>query len=265
MFKKYFSLVLLTLFSLSVFGQSDGIPDRPNPPRLVNDLTGGFLTASEQQQLEQKLSNFANKTSNQIAIVIVNDVNGMEAWDYATRLGQKWGIGQAKFDNGIVILITTGGGQGQRDYRIQTGYGLEGALPDLTCRQIEENELLPDLKAGNYYRALDKTTDALMAIAQGEYNSDQYGAKHKKQTGGKSRMAFWLLIAIIFIIISIKRGGGRGGRGRGGLSMGSSFLLGSLLGGSRGFGGGSSGGFGGGGFGGFGGGGFGGGGAGGKW
>jgi uncharacterized protein len=264
MFKKYFSFVLLALFSLSVFGQSDGIPDRPSPPRLVNDLTGGFLTASEQQQLEQKLSNFANKTSNQIAIVIVNDVNGIEAWDYATRLGQKWGIGQAKFDNGIVILITTGGGQGQRDYRIQTGYGLEGALPDLTCRQIEENELLPDLKAGNYFRALDKTTDALMAIAQGEYNSDQYGAKHKK-SGGKSRMAFWLIIAIIFIIISIRRGGGRGGRGRGGLSMGSSFLLGSLLGGGRGFGGGSSGGFGGGGFGGFGGGGFGGGGAGGKW
>ena len=263
MFRKYLSFLLLSVISFgSVAG--DGIPERPNPPRLVNDLSStGFLNSSEQQLLERKLTAFANETSNQIAIVIVDDVGGMEAWDYATRLGQKWGIGQAKFDNGIVILITTGGGQGQRDYRIQTGYGLEGALPDLTCRQIEENELLPDLKAGNYYRALDKTTDALMAIAKGEYSSDQYGAKHKKK-GDKSRMGLFLIIAIIFIIMAIRRGGG-GGRGRGGLSMGSGFLLGSMLGGRGGFGGGSSGGFGGGGFGGFGGGGFGGGGAGGKW
>lgn len=247
---------MIVLFStLLISAQSDVIPPRPSPPRLVNDLTSsGFLSASESERLEQKLEAFANQTSNQIAIVIVNDVGGMEAWDYATRLGQKWGIGQAKFDNGIVILITTGGSQGQRDYRIQTGYGLEGAIPDLTCRQIEENELLPDLKAGNYYAALDKTTDALMAIAKGEYNSEQYGAKHQR-SGGRSRTGLILIIIIIFIIISIRRGGG--GRGRGGLSMGSGFLLGSMLGGRGGFGGG--------GFGGFGGGGFGGGGAGGKW
>lgn len=263
MLKKYFSLFAIALMSvLSISAQSDGIPERPNPPRLVNDLSStGFLSPSEIQQLEQKLQKFANETSNQIAVVIVDDIAGMEAWDYASRLGHKWGIGQAKFDNGVVILIKPTGGEGQRDLAIQVGYGLEGAIPDLTTKRIRENEMYPYMKNGENFKALDKGTDVLMALASGEYSSDQYGQK-KGKGRSRSNIAILLIIAVIFIIISIKRGGG--GRGRGGLSMGTGFLLGSMLGG-RGFGGGSSGGFGGGGFGGFGGGGFGGGGSSGKW
>jgi uncharacterized protein len=258
MFKKYFSLITIALFSaLSIHAQSDGIPERPNPPRLVNDLSSsGFLSSSEKERLEQKLQAFANETSNQIAVVIVDDVGGMEPWDYASRLGHKWGIGQAKFDNGVVVLVSVN----TRDLSIQVGYGLEGAIPDLTTKKIREEEMNSHLKKGENYQALDKGTDVLMSLAKGEYSSDQYG----KKKGGRSKgsIAVLLIIAVIFIIISIKRGGGRGGRG--GLSMGSGFLLGSLLGGRGGFGG-SSGGFGGGGFGGFGGGGFGGGGSSGKW
>lgn len=259
MLKKYTSLFMMFLFAAStVFAQSDrDIPERPNPPRLVNNMSStGFLSSDEVDRLEQKLEAFANKTSNQIAIIIVDDLAGLEPYDYATRLGQKWGIGQSKSDNGIVILIKPTGGEGQRKYFIAPGYGLEGAIPDLTCRQIEENELLPNLKAGNYYKALDQTTDVLMSIAQGEYNSDAYGAKHK--SAGKWKIGLLLLIFIIFILISIKRGGGRGGNG---MSMGTGFFLGSMMGGGRGFGGGGSSG----GFGGFGGGGFGGGGSGGSW
>lgn len=263
MFKKYIAFLLISVCTaLSLSAQSDGLPDRPNPPRLVNDLSGtNFLTRAEQDRLEQKLQAFANETSNQIVVVITDDLGGLEAWDYAARLGHKWGVGQAKFDNGVVILIKPTGGEGQRDYYIATGYGLEGAIPDLTCRQIEQNELVPELKAGNYYEALDKTTDAIISLAKGEYNSDQYGAKHKNSRGGW-KTALLILVIVILIIRMISRGG-RGGRG--GLSMGSGFFLGSMLGGRGGFGGGSSGGFGSGGFGGFGGGGFGGGGSGGKW
>jgi uncharacterized protein len=126
---------------------------------------------------------------------------------------------------------------------------------------IEEEELIPNLKVGDYYGALDQTTNVLMSLAKGEYNSDQYGAKHKKKGVDKWKLALMLIVFIIFIIISIKRGG-KGGRG--GFTMGSTgMFFGPRFGGGGwggGFGGGSSGGFGG-----FGGGGFGGGGAGGKW
>lgn len=250
-------LFFFLFFSATIFGQSDGIPERPSPPRLVNNLSKefpDFISSSEQSQLENKLAAFANETSNQIVVVIVDDIGGTEPWDYATRLGQKWGAGQSKQDNGVVVLIKPTGGKGQRKVHIAVGYGLEGAIPDATANQISDNELGPGLASGNYYEAIDKTVDVLMALAKGEYNSDAYGKKSK-------RFPKQIIIPIILIILFIIFRSSRGGRGGGGMSMGTGFLLGSMFrGGGGGFGGGSSGGFGG-----FGGGGFGGGGAGGSW
>jgi len=254
MLKKYFSFLFI-LFSLAVVAHSDGIPERPSPNRLVNNLSKefpDFISSSQQSQLENKLAAFANETSNQIVVVIVDDIGGTEPWDFATRLGQKWGAGQSKADNGIIVLIKPTGGKGQRKVHIAVGYGLEGAIPDATANQISDNELGPGLASGNYYEAIDKTVDVLMALAKGEYNSDAYAKKSKK-------FPKQIIIPIILIILFIIFRSSRGGRGGGGMSMGTGFLLGSIFSGGGG-GGGSSGGFGG-----FGGGGFGGGGSGGSW
>lgn len=250
-------LFLFSFFLLSSFAQSDGIPERPNPPKLVNNFSAtDFLSPGEAQQLEQKLEAFSDSTSNQILIVIIDDLGGQEPWAFATELGNKWGAGQAKFDNGIVILIKPTGGKGERKYFIAIGKGLEGAIPDLTCRQIEQKELLPYLKSGNAYEGLDRTTNVLMALAKGEYNSDEYAKKAQK------KLPIGIIIPLILIILFIIYRSSKGGND-GGLTMGAAgFILGNVLGGRRGggFGGGSSGGFGG-----FGGGGFGGGGSGGNW
>jgi uncharacterized protein len=258
--KRYITL-FLCLLSGFVFSQSDKyIPEKPEPPRLVNNLSvqmPDFLSKGEEKALEDKLEKFANETSNHIVIVIVDSMAGLEAYDFATRLGQKWGVGQEKLDNGIIILIKPTGGEGQRDYFIATGYGLEGAIPDLTCRQIEEKELVPNLKNGDYYKALDQTTDVLMSLAKGEYNSDAYGKKVKGNSiGGNGIKALLIIIIIIFVLVRMFGGGGRGGMTMGG---------GGIFFGGGGFGGGFGGGGSSGGFGGFGGGGFGGGGSGGKW
>ncbi len=255
MFKKYFFLVFLSLLtSTLVFSQKDDIPESTN--KLVNNFSQefpNFISEQEEEILEQKLVAFSKATSNQIVIVIVDDLNGYEPVEYATEIGEKWKVGQEKEDNGIVILIKPTGGKNERKYFIATGKGLEGAIPDAICRQIEDNELLPNLKKGDYYAALDQTTDVLMSLAKGEYNSKTYSKKHK--SGSLLRTIIIIVIVIIFFIISSKRGGGGNGytMGAGGIFFG-----------SGGFGGRSSGG-GGGGFGGFGGGGFGGGGSGGSW
>ena len=263
MLKKYFTFFFLLVFSsLRVFAQSmtyEGIPDKPNPPVLVNNLSKempDFLSSTETSQLEKKLVDFANQTSNQIVIVIVDDIAGLEPWDFATRLHQKWGVGHEKEDNGIVILIKPTGGQGQRKIHISIGYGLEGVIPDATANQIVENEIVPDFKNGNYYQALNKATDVLMSLAKGEFDSNAYA---KKYSSGKFPRG--LIIPIVFLILLIIFRSNKGGGGRG-MSMGTGFLLGSMFrGGGNGWsGGGSSGGFGG-----FGGGGAGGGGAGGSW
>ncbi|MFL5763972.1 MAG: TPM domain-containing protein [Bacteroidia bacterium] len=252
MLKTYF-LSLLTFLSVTAFAQSsaDLVPDRPSPERLVNNLSKempDYLSSGEEDQLESKLENFSKQTSNQIAIVIVDDLNGLEPWDYATRLHQKWGIGQAKEDNGIVILIKPTGGRGERKVHISVGYGLEGAIPDATANRISDEQLIPGLANGEVYKTLDETTDILMGMAKGEYNSDKYSGKEKFP----KRWIIPLIFLILFIILRSRRGGGGGG----GISMGSALFF-----GGGGFGGGSSGG----GFGGFGGGGAGGGGAGGSW
>ena len=253
--KKVFLLICGLAMCLGTVAKIIGVPPRPNPPRLVNNLSvSGILTDEEISNLENKLQEFARATSNQIAIVIMDSLNGYEPAEFAPEIGQQWGIGQKKFDNGIVILVQPAA----HKMFIATGYGLEGAIPDATTEDIVQREIVPSFRAGNYYEGLNKATDVLMALAKGEYNYNDYAKQGNK---GNKETAFLIAIGIILLVFFIsRRGGGKGGYTIGGPGI---FFWGGGFGG-----GGSSGGFGGGGgggFGGFGGGGFGGGGAGGSW
>lgn len=258
--KKNFLVIFLLLSG--VFHSQ--VVQKPVPAKLYNNFSvefPDFLNSSEAAQLEEKLEVFSNETSNQICVVVVDDLNGMDAGEYAFKLGTEWGVGKGDKDNGIVILIKPTGSAGGRDLFIAVGYGLEGAIPDLATKRIREKEMQPFLKQGEYYKALDQGTDVLMKLAKGEINVKDYT---RKQKGKDSPIAALIVLVIIFIILRalFKGGGGGNTLGRAGRAM----FWGSMLGGGfGGRGGGSGGGFGGGGFGGFGGGGFGGGGSGGKW
>lgn len=234
------------------------IANRPVPQRLYNNLSKefpDFLNSEQAAQLEEKLEQFSNQTSNQICVVIVDDFNGLDAADYATRIVNEWGIGQKEANNGIVILVKPTGNDGGRDLFIAVGYGLEGAIPDLATKRIRENEMNPYLKKGDYFTALDKGTEKLMQLAKGEINVKDYVRQHKK--GNKLSTILIILILVFLIRAFFGGGGGNTYSGRGYRTYwGGGF--------GGGFGGGSSFG-GGGGFGGFGGGSSGGGGSGGKW
>lgn len=254
-------LFFLTFISINLisFGQDD-IPEAPNPPRLYNNFSTempDFLSASEAADLEQRLVNFAENTSNQIVVVVVDDLAGYEPSQYAAELGDKWKIGHEKEDNGIVILIKPSGGKGERKTFIATGRGLEGAIPDYTCNEIVENELLPNFKRGEFYKGITEAVNVLESLSKGEFNSDQYAKKNQKKD---SWVVIIIILGIIILVVFIisKRGGGGGGftMGAGGMFFGGGSYR-----SSGGWGGGSSGG----GFGGFGGGSFGGGGSGGSW
>ena len=259
-------LWIISLFiSLWAAGQDDVIPQRPSPPKLVNDLTGKFLTPEQAQALEYKLYRYDDSTSNQVAVVIVESLGGYSPDDFATELGREWGVGSKKNNNGVVILVSTGGGQGNRKVAIAVGYGLEGAIPDLSTNAIINTDIIPEFKAGNYYRGLDKATDDIIKAAAGRYKAPEgYGNRKGKGIG----IGAIIFLIIFFIILSSigKRGGGGGMMSRRGWgNFGAGWIIGSMMsGGSRG-GGWSGGGGSGGGFGGFGGGSFGGGGSSGSW
>lgn len=248
------------LLSPLLLAAQNGIPPRPSPPRLVNDFSKQSpFTAAQEDALEAKLEKFARETSNQIVVVIVDDLGGYDINGFSTEIIHGWGVGQAKLDNGIAVVIKPTGPENSRDVYIAVGYGLEGAIPDATAKQIVENEIIARFKSGDYYGGIDAGTNVLMKLAKGEIDAKNYG----KSTNRPNTNTIMIIIFIaIYLVVMIFRKGGRGGRG-GGYTIGGGGYYGGFGGG--GFGGGGFGGGGGGGFGGFGGGSSGGGGAGGKW
>ncbi len=256
-----FFLSLALVFAAGIArGQSGDFPPVSN--RLVNDYTN-TLSASEIQQLEQKLVAFDDSTSTQIAVVVMKSVGSYDIADYAVRLAQQWGIGSKEHDNGILLLVALG----DRAVTIQTGYGVEGAVPDIVAYRIIENEIKPAFRQEQYFVGIDRATDALMSYTKGEYTANP-------RDDGETGVSILLLIIIIVVVIAIfsKKGGGNSGEIMGRRGAADALWWMTMLesmnrgGGRGGFGGGSRGGFGGGGgFGGFGGGGFGGGGASGRW
>lgn len=254
-------LITLLLFIVSYY--SAAAQDFPaKPTKLVNDYTN-TLSASQLAQLEEKLVAFADSSSTQIAIAVLKSVGDYDINEYALELGRKWGVGQAGKNNGIMILVALG----DRKISIQTGYGLEGVLPDIYAKRIIENNIKPYFKSGDYFSGLEAGTDAIIKYTRGEYKNDNPKAKSK---GGGASSLLIIIIIVVVIIIILKRGGGGGGGSQviGSRGVADALFWSMLLGGGRGsgggWGGGSSGG-GGGGFGGFGGGSFGGGGSSGSW
>lgn len=257
--------ILVSIFLLlALFAQSQiekAIPDPPNPPRLVVDQTG-TLTPDQMQALESKLVAYDDSTSNQFIVVIIASTGDFDIAEYAFALGRKWGVGNKKNNNGVVILVA----KNDRKVFIAPGYGLEGAIPDITAKQIVEDIIVPNFKGSDFYGGLDQGTDALIAAAAGEYKAPPgYGNRGDKK--GFPLKGIIIVVIVIWLIVS--RMGGGGGRGgsfmsrRGFRSFRGPPIIWFPSGG--GSGGGGFGGGGGGGFGGFGGGSFGGGGAGGSW
>lgn len=246
---KRFLLLLLTVSFISANAQIEKeLPARPVPPKLVVDFTN-TLAEDQKAALEQKLVAFDDSTSTQIAVVLVETTGDRDIADYAVALGRAWGIGNKEFNNGVLLLIA----KNDRKIWIATGYGLEGALPDIIAKNIIENEIKPNFKGNDFYRGLDEGTDAIIKATKGEYDAPiNYG---RRKGNGKQGIPGIVVVIVVLIILSIfkRRGGGGGASG----------LLFFPMAGSS-FGGGRSSGSGGG-FGGFGGGSFGGGGAGGDW
>jgi uncharacterized protein len=259
--KRLLSIFILLLVSGSSFSQDKFDLEKllkEKPTRLVNDYTA-TLTSDQQQALENKLVAFDDSTSTQITVVIIPALSGNDISDYNVKLGRAWGVGGKEFSNGVVLLIA----KDDHKLNIATGYGVEGALPDITAKHIIDEVIVPNFKGDDYYRGIEEGTDAIIKAVKGEYQAPA-GYNSRKGKSGIGRIIFIIIMIIIFLAISGGKGGGGSFMSRRGFAA---WTIGNMLSGGGGRGGGWSGGGGssGGGFGGFGGGSFGGGGASGSW
>lgn len=248
----------MALWLAAVTAAMAQLPQRPEPQRLVNDLAG-LMSPDKVEALEDSLVRFSRSTSTQVTVVTVSSLEGRDIAEFAQELGEKWGVGDKKKDNGVVIIIKPKNDDGRGQAFIGTGYGLEGALPDITCTAIVRDKMIPHFKNNDYSAGIEAGAVAVMQAVRGEYSADG-------EDDDAALAALCLAIAAVFGVVVLvavfgssnnSQTGADGGHiSWGGLdAMGGSDHTSSSVGGIGGSGGISFGGFGGGHFGGGGGGG----------
>jgi len=231
---------------------SSAVAERPfpKPEGLVNDF-GRVISATYRQKIAAVANEVLRKTGTAIVIVTMPDIGGAEYNDYANRLYSAWGIGKKGEDKGVLVFVTVK----ERKMRIETGYGVEGILPDGLVGEIRDTYMIPSLRKNRFGEGILNGT---LAIAQviakdaGVRLTDASGISLPKKRK-QSRFTFlpFLILFIVFMFLPRRRGASwlfflpllmGGGRGYGSGSGGTGSSFGGFGGGFGGFGGGMSGG-----------------------
>ena len=256
------SLVVVVLMFISLVANAHyNNPVKPTAQTSVYDYSN-LLSAQEASNLEKKLIRYSDSTSTQIVVAIIDSTEGEYINYLATNWAQEWGIGDAKKDNGVFILLA----KNDRKISISTGYGVEHLLTDKMCSRIIQESIIPFFKKDDYYGGLDAGSTQVFKVLTGEFKA----TPQAHQKGIKFETVLFLIFIFFIIMIILSKSGKNKGNNSGGnhrtTSLLDVILLSSLGRGSFGGSSSSGGSFGSGGFGGgFGGGGFGGGGASGGW
>jgi uncharacterized protein len=213
----------------------------PKPDRYFNDYAS-VVSKEASHRFNERLAQFERDTSNQVVVAVFQKMQSdSDVADYTQRVAQAWGVGQKDRRNGVVLFVFTG----DRKMFIQVGYGLEGALPDITAFDITEYHIKPYFRVGDYEGGLATGIDLICKAILGEYKGSGKTVVEQRDTTKASGLLFFVIFVIVLIVIFrvMRRLGGYGYSRRGGPVF---FPMGGGGGGSSSGGGGFSG-FGGGG------------------
>ncbi|MDX1905401.1 MAG: TPM domain-containing protein [Bacteroidia bacterium] len=209
---KAFSLILVLCMAQPA-AQAQSSPALPKPTGFVTD-TRGLLTPAQRSTLDAFLTQFAQNTSNEIAVAILDLPEDEVLEEYTNTLARSWGVGGQE-DNGVLLVVFPAA----RRMRIEVGYGLEGAIPDAAAFLIIENTLKPAFRQEAYYAGIDSAVHILASLAQGEYNistlRDYYQAPAPPEDNTAGFVLIVLIIVfVVFLNIYNRPGGGGSGKGR---------------------------------------------------
>lgn len=135
----------------------------PQLSTRVTDLTG-TLSAAERQALEDKLAEVQRRKGAQIAILLVPTTGADTVEQYARRVFDQWKLGRQGVDDGVLLLVA----KNDRTVRIEPGYGLEGAIPDITAGRIVREQITPAFRQGDFAGGLGNAVDSLIRLIDGE-------------------------------------------------------------------------------------------------
>lgn len=169
---------LLCLLAFGAIAATSGSTLVPVPEleARVTDLTQ-TLSADQRTQLEARLAAFEQTKGSQIAVLIVPSTQPEVIEQYSIRVVESWKLGRAKQDDGVLILVA----KDDRKMRIEVGYGLEGAIPDLIAKRIITEIMAPHFQQGDFYGGIVQAAEQLMRLIAGEQLAAPVQSKTKAE------------------------------------------------------------------------------------
>ncbi len=202
-----FLAALATAAAASVFVAAAAAAEQlpPPPARYFNDYAG-LVGAADAQRLDAKLKAFDEQTSNQVVVAIFPELPSPSLEDFTIRTAQSWRAGREKLDNGVVLFVFVK----DRKSRIEVGYGLEGALPDITAKHILDDELAARFRTGDFAGGLEAAIDAIIAATRGEYKAPSPSPRSAAPALDSDKILFIIIaLVIVFQLIGAFRRRGR--------------------------------------------------------
>ena len=186
----------------------------PKPDRYFNDYAG-VVSKEAALRFNEQLAQFERETSNQVVVAVFPKMQSDSSVDdYTQRVAQSWGVGQKDKRNGAVLFVFIE----DRKVFIQVGYGLEGALPDITAFDITEYHINPHFRSGDYEGGLASGIDLICKAIRGEYKGSGKTVVEKRGKAGAPSFLLFIVFVIVLVLVSkiIRRFGGYGYSSRGG-------------------------------------------------
>ena len=169
----------------------------PKATGRVNDFAN-VIDAATEADLDRRLDQLEQQTSSEIAVATVESLNGIPVEEYANRLFKEWGIGQAKQDNGVLVLVAPN----EREMRIEVGYGLEGVLPDGLAGQVIRDDFTPRFRENNYSGGIRNGVNHLADIVEKHQVLTPEEIAKLNQDAGVT-VPFWFMIPFFGLFVTI--------------------------------------------------------------
>ncbi len=199
----WISLLLIGLASSMLAAKDYSIETIPNV-RLSdwsNHVSNpdGIITPDDEARINQLLNVLEDSLDIEVAIVAVSGIGDNDARAFATDLFKHWGLGQKGKDNGLLIQLVTE--PSQRSIVFETGYGIEGILPDAICYRLQQRYMIPDLKAGNYSAGmLNGVTAVTRYLMSSDYRREGVASGHSPSSPSDDGLMWIFAVGIIGMI-----------------------------------------------------------------
>lgn len=163
----------------------------------VTDLTG-TLNAQQKSELEARIAAFESRRGSQIAVLLLPTTKPEEIEQYSIRVAEAWKIGRKKVDDGLILVVA----KDDRRMRIEVGYGLEGAIPDLVAKRVIDERITPRFRDGDFYGGVRDGVDQLIKLAEGEKLPQPPPQSAAARGQSPDSFADFILPALAFIFIA---------------------------------------------------------------